>query len=297
VVPFLCSSVLPSAAGWSAYFLEAAAGERASPPTAAPVSAHFRAAEAVRAGSPVVRSLAPEAGSRARAAGLADSAGVHWLASAVHSRAPAVALVYLLAVHSLVLAAALVYSPVVHSRAPVAALVYSPVVHSLVLAAPLIYSLAVHSLVLAAALVYSPVVHSLAPVAALVYLLAVRSLVLGAALVYLLVVRSRAPAVALVYLLVVRSRAPAVALVYLLVVHWPLVLAAVLLFYLPAAKVQASRSPSSDMQLGWVSSGQLEWPEAREASSSPPACWQVWPEDERKVLLARWLPRRLVVWE
>ena len=107
----------------------------------------------------------------------------------------------------------------------------------------------------------------------------------------------RVLAAALVYSPVVHSRAPAVALAYLLVVHWLLVLAAVLLFYLPVAKGQASRWPSSDMQLGWVSSGQLELPEAREASSSPPACWQVWPEDERKVSLARWLPRRLVVWE
>jgi hypothetical protein len=136
--------------------------------------------------------------------------------------------------------------------------------------------------VLAAALVYSPVV---------------RLRVLVAAPACSRVVRSLAPEAALVYSPAVHSLAPEVGLAYLLVVHWLLVLAVVLLFYLPAAKVQASRSPSSDMQLGWVSSGLLELPEAREVSSSPPACWQVWPEDERKVSLARWLPRRLVVWE
>jgi hypothetical protein len=200
------------------------------------------------------------------AAGLGDSPAVHWLVRAADFResaadflVPEVVLADLPVVHWL--------APEVHSRAPGAALVYS---------------LVVHSLVLAAAPACSRVVRLLAPEAALACSPAVHLHVLAVALAYWLVVHW--------------PLALVVVLVYLPALRWR-VLAAVLLFYLPAAKVQASRSPSSDMQLGWVSSGQLELPEAREVSSSPPACWQVWPEDERKVSLARWLPRRLVVWE
>jgi hypothetical protein len=131
VVPFLCSSVLPSAADWNAYFLEeAAAGERASPLAVALVLVDFRAAEAVRAGSPVVHSLAPEDDSRERAvdshaqvAELADSAVVRSLAPeddsrerAVDSHARAAGLADSLAVHSRVMAAGLDDSPAVHSR-------------------------------------------------------------------------------------------------------------------------------------------------------------------------------------
>jgi hypothetical protein len=110
------------------------------------------------------------------------------------------------------------------------------------------------------------VVRSLALVAPLAY-----SPVVLAALVYSPAVRLRVLVVALVYSPGVRSLAPVVALVYSLVVHW-LVLAAVLLFYLPVAKGQASRSPSTDMPLEWASFGRPELPEAREVSSSQPAC-------------------------
>jgi hypothetical protein len=99
----------------------------------------------------------------------------------------------------------------------------------------------------------------------------VRSLALVAPLAYSPGVHSLAPGAALVYSPGVRSLAPVVALVYSLVVHW-LVLAAVLLFYLPVAKGQASRSPSTDMPLEWASFGRPELPEAREVSSSQPAC-------------------------
>jgi hypothetical protein len=139
----------------------------------------------------------------------------------------------------------------------------------------------VRSLALVAPLAYSPVVHSLAPAAALVYSPAVRLRVLVVALVY-------SPGV--------RSLVPVVALVYSLVVHW-LVLAAVLLFYLPVAKGQASRSPSSDMPLEWALFGRPELPEAREASSSQPVCWQVFPADAPKASLGRSVPRRRAAWE